>query len=808
MSSRGTAASGIARVAVLVLCLAASPWAALRALAADAPAAPPSANASGAAAARYSSLIVRVDVNAVPHGDVLILRDSTGRTLVPASEFATWNLAKLHLPTESVDGETYVVISGAPGLLVRFDPIKVTLSLEAEAGQLPGTSINLAPQRRADVVFPTDNSFFLNYAANVSGDENFNERQYQFATELAIRRENWLLYNTTTQQWGGVQDGFVRLLTNLQYDDRPNLRRWTIGDFFTPNFDLAGSVPMAGVSLTKYFSMDPYFVQYPTAGFRTEVVFPSTVQVRIDGNVVAQRQVTPGPLDITNITSGITGGQNVSVVLRDAFGREQVLQQPFFFATNYGLAKGLHEYSYNVGALRQQYGIESNEYSSVAASAFHRYAFTDELTLGLRGQASKDVYNIGPFGTYQSPALGIVGAGVSVGGTHGATGGGASVAYSYTNQALSVSIGSLYRSANYGQLSDVVTGMKIRTNTYASGSLFFPQLGSLGATYNDITTYEGPASRTVNTNYTRSFMNGRSLLSLNFLRTLVPGNSYTWLLSFRYFFDPTTSVAAAIGGSNDGNTQALSLQKSIPEGVGVGYDFVAGHFAGDAPDGLFGRAFVQANAEHFIAGGEYARANNSQGGSNRSQLFFAGSLTAVDGHFFAARPVTDSFALVRVPELKDVPVYANGWYVGQTNAEGEVVATNIASYYDNFISFRAGDLPLDYIYPRSDRVISPALRSGTLVAFDVRKNHAIFGSLVTVLDGKQQPLEFREFTLRGKGAPLAGFTARRGEFYVEGLVPGDYTLEIAANPACSVSLPVPAEGEGVVNLGTLVCQSR
>ena len=86
------------------------------------------------------------------------------------------------------------------------------------------------------------------------------------------------------------------------------------------------------------------------------------------GNLIAQRQVQPGPVDITNITNGITGGQNVSVVIRDPFGREQVLQRPFFFATNVGLAEGLHEYSYNLGFLRRQYGIDSNDYGDLSGN--------------------------------------------------------------------------------------------------------------------------------------------------------------------------------------------------------------------------------------------------------------------------------------------------------------------------------------------------------------------------------------------------------------------------------------------------------
>ena len=571
-------------------------------------------------------LIARVLVNTVNKGDIAILRDARGHTFVPLAEYAKWGLSPGGASVVIVDGESYVDASAIPGLDAKFDPQTVTLDLRVAASALPATRINLGPERRADVIFPDENSFFFNYGFNASGDEDFNQRQYQFATELAVRRGNWLFYNTTSQQWGsGAQSGFTRLLTNVQLDDRPNLRRWTFGDFFTPGFDLNGSVPLGGASLTKFYSMDPYFVQYPTAAFTTEVAFPSTVQVRIGGNLIAQRQVPPGPVDITNITNGITGGQNVSVVLRDPFGREQTLQQPFFFATNVGLAEGLHEYSYNLGFLRRQYGIESDNYGDLAASAFHRYAFTNQLTLGLRGQATQSLYNFGPFGTYQSP-LGIVGVGASIGGRDGGSGPAASAAYSYTGDNFSVNLGSLYNSRDYAQLSDLISDLKIRTNQYASGSIYYQNLGSLTATYNGLTSYDGPQAKVINVTYTRSVLDGKGLVSLNYLQTLEPQSTYGWLLSLRYYFDVTTSVVAAVGDSSTGNTQALSLQKTVPQGEGIGYELTAGRFDSDAPDAMFGRAFVQANAEHVTVGGEYSRASRPEGGPGLSNVFVAGSI--------------------------------------------------------------------------------------------------------------------------------------------------------------------------------------
>jgi outer membrane usher protein len=754
--------------------------------------------------APFAMLIARVFVNTVSRGDIPVLRDADGRFYVPAAEFERWGLSVAH-STVVVGPERYVAVSALEGVVVRFDPTTVTLSLQVAAKALPATTIDLGPQHRPGVVYPADNSFFFNYGLNANGDDSFGSRRYLFASELGLRTGSWLLYNTTSNEWGnGTPGKFTRLLTNLQYDDRPNLRRLTLGDFFTPTLDLDNSVGLAGVSFSKFYSMDPYFIQYPTAAFQTQLEFPSTVQVRVDGNLVAQRQVQPGPVDITNIT-GVTGGQNVQVVIRDPFGHEQLLQQPFFFATQAGLAKGLHEYSYNVGFLRRNYGIESADYGPLAASAFHRYAFTDQLTLGVRGQATEDLYNIGPFGTYQGP-WGILGAGVSVGGRDRSAAPAATAAYSYIGSNLSLTVGASYLARDYAQLSDFESTFRSRSNQYASGSAYSPILGTLTATYTALTYYDGPQTRLWSASYTRGLLDGKALLALNYTRTLEPQSTSSWLLSLRYFFDTDTSATAAVGGTGSTHAQSLSLDKSIPQGEGVAYSFTGGHFSDGGSDGAFGRAFVQANAAHATFGVDYSRASRPEGGPGMSQLFLAGSIGAVGGSVFASRPIEDSFALVRIDGLRDVPVYANGWYAGKTDAKGEVVATNIASYYDNFIAFGTKDLPFDYVFPTSERVISAPNRSGTLVAFEIKKNRAVFGALVESRGGKRQPLEFREIMLSRGDAVIRSFTARRGEFYVDGVTAGAYELRMEGTSPCTARITVPEAAEAMTDVGTVVCE--
>jgi outer membrane usher protein FimD/PapC len=78
--------------------------------------------------------------------------------------------------------------------------------------------------------------------------------------------------------------------------------------------------------------------------------------------------------------------------------------------------------------------------------------------------------------------------------------------------------------------------------------------------------------------------------------------------------------------------------------------------------------------------------------------------------------------------------------------------------------------------------------------------------LVEARDGKPSPLEFREFRLIRGDTVLQSFTARRGEFYVEGVEPGEYLLQQDAGIACSVRIRVPDLTEAIADIGTAVCQ--
>lgn len=770
---------------------------------------PPTATtgASGAAAGPLETVIVRTIVNGVLKGDAALLRSARGNWLVPWRTVAQWGLKVTDTARVAIRGEEFIDLGSVPDLQVNFDEKTVTLEVRAAAKLLPGTTIDLGWQRRPGTIYPADNSVLFNYSLTAVGDDNFGSRSYQAATELAARTGNWLFYNTTTVQHGQIyQNSVTRLVTNVQYDDRSTLRRFTVGDFFTPGLELTSSVSMGGFSLTKLYQMDPYFVQYPRAGFTTQVTLPSMVDVRVDGNLVAQRQVQPGPLDIANITAA-AGQRNLTVTVRDPFGREQVIGQPFFF-TQFGLAKGLHEYSYNAGFLRRQYGITSNDYGPLAAAAYHRYAFTDAVTLGVRGEADDRFVNFGPFGTLQLSRAGILGVGVSGSSSNAGTGYASGVSYSYAQGPLSLNFSGRHFSRDYVRLADSLNTFRLRLDGFANAALFLPEIGTVSAGYGTTRSYAAPDNTSWNLGYSRALFGTKGILSVNFTHTEAPASSNAWFVSLTYFLDREYSVVGRAGGARNSNFQTAALQKVIPRGEGYGYNLEAGRVENDSTAAAVGRANMQFNGTHATAGFDYTRASNRNVDPGFSRAFVAGSVGYVGGTVFTSRPVQDSFAVVKVGDVPDVPVYANGWLQGRTNASGEVVATDLNAFYDNYLNFRADNLPLNYQFPSSLQVISPPYRSGSLVTFQLRRAQAVYGVLVREQDGKRLPIELRELRVKGNGRAIDAFTARRGEFYIEDLEPGEYLLQIDKDPACTARISVPKTDQPMVDLGTVLCAPR
>ena len=745
------------------------------------------------------AIIVTVNVNGVGRGTAPVLRDQTGRLFVPVADFRSWGLAVPGGAALRLQGIEHVNLGRVPELQARFDEKRIALEITIAAEKLPKNAIDLR-WRYPDALRPTQPSAFFNYALNVAGDDSFHSSRTQVTTEAGGRMGDTLLYSSGTYTDQAGERGYTRLQTNLTYDRRDSLQRLIGGDFFTPARELSGSVPMGGVSFSKYYPMDPFFIQYPTLNLNTTAALPSQVEVRIDGNVMARQQVQPGPIDIVNIT-GYTGARNVQVVVRDAFGREQVIQQPFYF-TDFALREGLHDYSYNFGVLRENFGISSNDYGKAAFSGFHRYGFSDWLTLGLRGEAREGMVNAGPIGTVLLPGAGIVGAGASVSSGGGATGYAGSLFYSYIAPRYLVSVNARHFGDDYRLLP---SGAPSETRNFASASVAYSPagLGTVSTSYTVTEPRDLESLRAWNIGYNASVLGGRGILTLGYTKNWGLIDDWTGSVVFRYLFDRDYSAVASAVRAGDSKSQALSLEKTVPVGEGFGFRVGPERIESPAGTATLSNAYAQYNGRYATLQGRYQGSSNDAVTRGLAEISVASGIGYVQDRIFVSRPLTDSFAVVKVGDVPDVPVRANGQFMGTTDKRGEAVVSPMVSFYDNYLSFEQRAVPLEYAFKSSRQVVSPAFRSGAYLAFDVKKNRAVFGRLEQEVKQQRLPIEFRELKVTRAGIEINAFTGKGGEFYIEALDPGEYELRVEKDPTCAATIQV--TDMALTDFGAVLC---
>ena len=139
-----------------------------------------------------------------------------------------------------------------------------------------------------------------------------------------------------------------------------------LGDSISGASSWGGAVRFGGAQWATNFSLQPGFVTFPLPGISGEAALPSTVDLYVDSALRMRRQVPSGPFSIQDLPVP-SGRGDARLVVRDILGREQIITQPF--DTNSRLLKqGLHDYSYELGFVRRDFGIDSNNYGRPMAS--------------------------------------------------------------------------------------------------------------------------------------------------------------------------------------------------------------------------------------------------------------------------------------------------------------------------------------------------------------------------------------------------------------------------------------------------------
>lgn len=733
--------------------------------------------------------LVPIVINHVDKGVAAAIIEGAD-VLVAVSDLDEGGLADFAGTRRTVDGKNYVSLASlAPGVTFRLDPKDLSLSLQADPALLSGhESLNLRSGRPAGIFFASNPSGFLNYATTLT-----NSGAWSGFAESGWSMKGNLLYSSLSRKADGA---FVRGLTNYTIDDRPRMVRWVAGDALATGGPLGGGLFLSGISVSKNFGLDPYFYRFPSMGVSGAVSTPTRADVYVNGTLVQQVQLAPGSFELKDI--GLqTGLGDTRVVLRDAFGQERVISNPYYLSSNL-LARGLSEYSYNLGLRREEMSTESFQYGGPVLVAFHRLGLSDRVTAGLNVEAAKGVTNGG--GTFDA-SLGFGQVDVSAAASQGNGTSGWAYSAALTTIARGFNVGGFWRARSdaYSTVTLAATADRPIQELGGTVAVSLGRLGTIGAQFarqrfrdtGDRSSYALTLGSPVARNLSILATVGRK-------RGIDGWSGIDGSLRVSYYLGglATASVAAS---HDDGGTQAFfDAHKSTGSGTGYGYR-VRGQTSGSTTQ-LTALAEYQGTLGHYEA--QYSRFGNSGSGF----VTASGGIVAIGGTVMASRAVQNGFALLRVPGIEGLTGSVSNQPVGKTNRKGDLLLPELLPYYGNVVDVGQSELPVDVDLVSSRKIVAPPYRGGAIVEFAAQKIQAFRGSVTLSFRGGDVVPALGSITITAGGKSFETSISRRGEYYLENVPPGVQSAEIVyMGIVCRTPITFPRTTDSMSRLGEVVC---
>lgn len=759
----------------------------------------------------YGEVLVQVQ----PDGGIAVGSDSLRREMAPLL-----NEAGRRALEGAIAGEPFVSPTrlGAAGFVLRFDQSRLELVLETINPTLrPVETIGDGPQgivgESVPPIAPADFSAYLNVNLNLD-----------YSAETNLRNPDLFLFGAA--RYGGVVlevDGaftdsfedeyrFYRRSVRLVYDEADQFRRWSAGDLRLETLPILRTPFIGGVAVEKRRDIfDPFAPVSRLGGRQILLDTPSTVDVLINGAPYQTFQLDSGTYDLADLPVRF-GSNDIQLVIRDAAGRQQLIQFDYFFDP-VDLPAGEEEYTLALGVVSRELNFEPDYTGDPVAVGAYRRALTDSLLLGGAAQISEDVQVFGAEASFVPqviPGTFDLQAAVSNGDQFGFV---ARAAYRW-------------RSADIRALQQFTLNVDYQSEGFQSvGQPFATDVStlSLSASYTRGITQDTQVS--VGGSYTTSSgtFGDRSNVYADVIHRI--GNRIRLLGGIEYgndsfrgaefgvrigatiLFGRRERASADFRSRNE--AYRLSYGRSTDTHVGsFGYEFSAESFDGrpslTAQADYLGNRF-EARAIVSTFGDSFGAITEEQ----RARVQVGFSMAYADGLFGVGRPITDSFALLRAhPALGNQRVIAGRdltqqSYEAASGPLGAAVVPRLTSYNPQDVQYDIDSAEGGFDVGDGVARVDPAFRSG----YSVVVGNARFVSAVGLLTIAGVPAELVTGEITSPDdegfEPQPFFTNSVGRFGILGLAPGkSYVVTLRATGR-RFTFEVPAGNQQLIRMGTV-----
>ncbi|NDY92126.1 fimbria/pilus outer membrane usher protein [Ideonella livida] len=748
-------------------------------------------------------LIVELVVNGVPRGSQEVVAQADGDFLVSLDTLRGLGLARLPGTFLMQQGLPYASLRGMGVQEMRLDLQSLTLHVTLDPSWLPPQQLAMDPGRARLPPQRGTGTGWLNYQISSNGMPDRDEApwQGQLSTELGLHLPQGLLLNETLHNRGEGGRLDYRAATRWVLDQPDLLRRWTLGDHTSSSLSLGDQRPLLGLGVQTVAGIDPYQQRQPSVSIRSAVASAAQMEVYLDGVRVRTEQVGAGPVVLSNLST-YSGLHDVTLVLRDALGRETVVRQSSYTDARQ-LRAGLSEYGYHLGVAQDRVGDEGPRYRGALASGFHRWGLDDRLTLGWMGQWGRDRHHLGPEVDWTLGRWGAINLAWAQGRHQGQADRAAQAGYQFGHRDWQLR-------AQWREVfeDDTIDGLLPWRRLVGQASVRLPAVGQLSMAWqrqawrpSDVT----PARQQLELGWNRALA-PELLAGLSLSRPLAGAGTTQWLLTLSWLPRDRPSATLSQSREDGARTSALQLSAQPQLGEGLSWQLRAEHQRPD--DGGEAQRLSAGALWNLPYGQAFAQARHDRSASGSTSfvptLGWAGSLVWIAQRWAVSRPVQDAYGLVSLPDSPGVRVRLNQTDVGRTNAQGEIFLPQLGSYVQSQVSFEERDLSLNRISDSSQRLVRPGYRAGLDLRFEVRAWQVHQGRLRVQTPAGWRPAPYADLTVRVGDRVLQSPTGAQGEFFLDGLSPGRHlAVLVMPDRRCEFILEVPASTDPEVNLGEL-----
>ncbi len=743
-------------------------------------------------------LVVELSLNGETRGAVLLLEEDE-RFFIDAADARAWRLRVPEAGHISYQGRSFLALDSIYARIESLDRSSLRLELRVPADAFEASRASIGPNE-----YPLTPAVWGGYASyDLVGTRSGGRSGIDGALQLAGFSPYGGLDTTLVKRnvWAsdGADGDLQRYSTTYRRDWAELMSSVEVGDTFSRASANTRALRVGGLWFGTNFNLRPGFISQPLPSFTGQASLPSTVQVFVNNQLRAVTEVPAGPFHLDNVPV-INGAGDARLVVRDALGRESVVNASFY-STSGLLAPGLSQYSVALGRLRRDGLYGEPDYGPVYGAASFRRGLSRSLTVEASAEfeASRAAL-VGMAMDFALP-LGEMELAWAAADPRAADGGSprgrVAAGYSYQDWLSAVSF--RYERAASGMVvpGDLDPQLAQRSLLTASASRRFTERTSLGAAWISAQAQDGRSLRTANLSATVALQRRINLLfSLNRVSDgLSARRSAQVLLSVP--LGPSVYATASVEAGSQPR-QTLAAQQSPPLGEGWGWRL------GTAHDSSGTRADAGLIAQ-LPAATLQVEANQQPGLGASVRAQAQGSVAWIGHRLTAMRQVSDAFAWVDIPGAAEVPVLLNNQPVGRTDADGRLLVPRLMSYVPSEIKLDVTGLPPDAeIEPGRERVVVvPPARTAVRAELGVRR---VAAAIVRVVGADGQPVPAGaavEIEHEGQSTSVAG----KGEFYVSG-APGPRRAKLSwRGQGCTVDfdLPPAPAGQAYSQLGPYPC---